>query len=118
MASGLKTKKRRTQVKIHFKGPTMGEQRDAYTEKFKAKLDDWNADIDRLQAKANGAQEEVLVSYNKQIEALKSKRDELKGKMTELQQRGDDAWEDMREGLGTAWKVLGDSIESAKARFK
>ncbi len=96
----------------------MGEQREAYIEKFKSKLDEWNADIDKLQAKAKGAHEEALVSYNKQIEALKAKRDDLKGKMAELHTKGEAAWEDLRDGIGTAWKNLGDSIEEAKTRFK
>ncbi|HTC21856.1 MAG TPA: hypothetical protein VK859_13455 [bacterium] len=96
----------------------MGEQRDAYVEKFKVKLDEWNSEIDELQAKANGAHQEVLVSLNKQIAVLKEKRDDLKGRMEELRKRGDDAWEDLREGIGTAWKALGDSIDDAKSRFK
>ncbi len=33
----------------------MGEQRDAYVEKFKVKLDEWNSEIDALQAKAEKA---------------------------------------------------------------
>jgi uncharacterized coiled-coil DUF342 family protein len=96
----------------------MGEQREVYVEKFKSKLDEWNSEIDKLQAKAKGTHDEVLVSYNKQIEALKAKRDDLKGKMAVLHTRGEAAWEDLRDGIGTAWKNLGDSIEDAKSRFK
>jgi uncharacterized coiled-coil DUF342 family protein len=96
----------------------MGEQRDAYVEKFKVKLDEWNSEIDQLQAKANSAHEEAFVSLNRRITELKEKRDLLKIRMEELRKRGDDAWEDLREGIGTAWKVLGDSIEDAKTRFR
>lgn len=96
----------------------MGEQREAYIEKFKSKLDEWNAEIDKLQAKAKGTHDMVLVSYNKQIEELKAKREDLKVKMSELHTRGEAAWEDLRDGIGTAWKNLGDSIEDAKTRFK
>lgn len=96
----------------------MGEQREAYIEKFKLKLDEWNSEIDKLQAKTKGTHDLALVSYNKQIEALIVKRDHLKGKMAELHTRGEAAWEDLRDGIGTAWKNLGDSIEDAKTRFK
>ncbi|HEY5039061.1 MAG TPA: hypothetical protein VIJ93_08335, partial [bacterium] len=81
-------------------------------------LYEWNIEIDILQAKTNGAHEEVLVSYNKQIEALKGKRDDLKGRMAELHKAGDGDWENMKEGIGTAWKALGDSIDNTKSRFK
>lgn len=37
----------------------MGEKRDAYIEKMKAQLDDWNAEIEKFQAGADQAQEEV-----------------------------------------------------------
>ncbi len=96
----------------------MGEQREAYIEKFKSKLDEWNSEIDKLQAKAKGAHDIARVSYDKQIEELKAKRDDLKLKMSNLHTRGEVAWEDLRDGIGTAWKNLGDSIEEAKSRFK
>jgi hypothetical protein len=92
----------------------MGEQRDAYLERFEMKLDEWNLKIRQLEVQAMGTHDEALVSYNKQIEALKAKRDGLKGEMAELHTRGEAAWVDLREGQGTAWKVLGDSIEEAK----
>jgi uncharacterized coiled-coil DUF342 family protein len=96
----------------------MGDPREAYLERFKTKLDEWNSKIDQLQVQAKGAHDEALVSYNKQIEALKAKRDGLKGEMAELHTRGEAAWVDLREGLGTAWKVLGDSIDNAKSKLK
>lgn len=96
----------------------MGEQREAYIGKFKSKLDEWNSEIGKLQAKAKGTHDMTLVSYNRQIEELKAKRDDLKGKMTDLHTRGEAAWEDLRDGIGTAWKNLGDSIEEARTSFK
>ncbi len=32
--------------------PNMGEKRDAYVQKLKGKLDEWNTEIDKLQAKS------------------------------------------------------------------
>jgi hypothetical protein len=104
--------------KFNWRIVFMGEQRDAYVEKFKAKLDEWNSEIDQLQVKADKAQEGALVSYNRQIAELKEKRDNLNIRMEELRKRGDAAWEDLRGGVGTAWKVLGDSIDDAKSRFQ
>ena len=48
-------------------------ERDAYVEKMKAKLDEWNAEIDRLEAKARGAEADARLRYNKQIESLRTR---------------------------------------------
>jgi hypothetical protein len=95
----------------------MGEQREVYLEKFKTKLDEWNLAIDQLQAKAKGTHGFDLVSFNKQIESLQAKRDELKSKMVDLHTRGEAAWLDLRDGFGTAWKTLGDSIDDPKSKL-
>ena len=96
----------------------MGEQRDAYLEKFKDKLEQWNSEIEQLQLKAAGSKEEAFVSFSKRIEALKEKRELLKIRMEELRTRGDRAWEDLREGRGTSWKAMGDSIEDPEPSSK
>jgi hypothetical protein len=95
----------------------MGEQRDTYLEKFKTKLDEWNLEINQLQAQAKGTHGFDLVSFNKQIESLQGKRDELKGKMVDLHTRGEAAWIDLKDGFGTAWKELGDSIDHPKSKL-
>jgi len=50
--------------------------RDAYVKKMQAKLDDWNAEIDQLSAKADAAQADAKLEYDKQIETLKKQREE------------------------------------------
>ena len=41
--------------------------RDAYVEKTKAKLDEWNSQIDKLQAQAKAAETENKANYEKQL---------------------------------------------------
>lgn len=45
-------------------------EKDAYVEKMKAKLDEWNAEIDKLQAKAKQAEADAEIQYNDEISAL------------------------------------------------
>jgi peptidoglycan hydrolase CwlO-like protein len=49
--------------------------KDAYVQKLHAKLDEWNAEIDKLKAKADKAEADSRVEYQKQIENLKQKRE-------------------------------------------
>ena len=46
-------------------------ERDLYVQEMKAKLDEWNAQVDRLLAKADAAQADAKLEYNEQVEALK-----------------------------------------------
>jgi hypothetical protein len=34
-----------------------------------------------------------------------------------MQRAGEAAWEDIKGGVDSAWKSLGDSIQTAKSRF-
>jgi len=96
----------------------MSETRDAYVQKLKAKMDEWNAEIDRIEAKADQADAESKIEYEKQLEDLRAKRRDLEEKIAKLQQAGDDAWEDLKAGIDSAWDALGNALKSAASRFK
>lgn len=96
----------------------MSEKRDAYVEKLKAKLDEWNADIDVLQARADQAKTDAQLRYRRQIEGLRAKSKDAEAKISELRVAGGDAWEDLKAGANIAWTALGEAVTSAKARFK
>ena len=57
--------------------------RTAYIKKMKAKLDEWNADIAKLEAKADGAEADMKIKYNEKIDALKEQREEAAAKLME-----------------------------------
>jgi hypothetical protein len=95
----------------------MGNEKDAYVENLKVKIDECNAEIDRLQVGADRAQVTGLAAYQKYVLELKTKHRVLKEKMEELHHAGEGAWEDVKNGVDTAWKTLGESIETAKSKF-
>lgn len=96
----------------------MSEERDAYVQKLKAKLDEWNAEIDILAAKAEQAEAEAKIEYHKRLEDLRAKRGELEEKIAELQQAGEGAWEDLKQGLENSWDILKISFSRAKSEFE
>lgn len=89
----------------------------AYEKKLEAKLEEWNADINKLKAKADSAEADTQLEYYKQIDVLRTKQDEAKKKLNELKDASDDAWEDLKVGIESAWESLGSSIKSAMSRF-
>lgn len=90
----------------------------AYEQKLQAQLDEWNADIDRLKAKADKAEADTQLEYYKQVEELRTMQQAANEKLTELKAAGDDAWVDLKAGLDSAWDSLGNALKSASSRFQ
>src|SRR6056297_2046857 len=93
------------------------DEKDAYRQKLEARLDQWRAEIDKLQAKAAEAGADARVEYEKQVDELREKQDEAREKLKELDNASDDAWQDIKEGVEKAWESLGDAVKSARERF-
>lgn len=92
--------------------------REEYVRKMQAKLEEWNADIDTLAAKANEVSADVRSEYLDQIAALKVKQEAARQKIEELQKSGESALKDLTAGIEMAWTAIGEAVDSAKKRFK
>lgn len=93
-------------------------KKQIYEDKLKAQLNEWDAKIDVLKAKAEKSETAVKADYYETIEDLKKKQNSAKEKLGELQTAQDDAWEDLKDGLDSAWSALGSAVNSAASRFK
>lgn len=93
-------------------------QKDLYVQKLHAKLDEWNAEIDKLKAKVDQAEAESRVEYRNQIKYLQQKRREAEKKMADLQNAGEGAWEDLKAGAQLAWEAMEEAVKSARSKFK
>jgi len=91
--------------------------REEYIQKMKAKLDELNAEVSRLEAKTRGAEANLRLKYHDEIQNLKARREEARAKLAEFKQAGDSAWEDLKIGIQGAWDILEEAIKSAKERF-
>jgi hypothetical protein len=92
--------------------------KDEYVRKMQAKLEEWNAEIDTLIAKAGGISADVTKEYHEQIDTLKVKQAVARQKLEGLQLAGESAWVDLKSGIELAWTAMGEAIDSAKSRFK
>jgi multidrug resistance efflux pump len=88
-----------------------------YQKKLQAQLNEWSAEIDKLRAKADKAEADVKLDYQKQIANLKSLKNEADKKMAELNNASDEAWQDLKAGTDKAWNSLGKALHSATSRF-
>jgi uncharacterized coiled-coil DUF342 family protein len=92
--------------------------RDEYVRKMQAKLDELNADIDKLAAKAGEVSANLKSEYNEEMAALKVKQAAARQKLEAMQKSGESAWQDLKAGIDLAWTAIGESIDSARSRFK
>ncbi|MDZ7801102.1 MAG: hypothetical protein U5K81_09960 [Trueperaceae bacterium] len=94
------------------------DDRTLYQQKMQARLDSMKAEVDRLEAKASEADADAKLELNRRIEALKSRIDDGRSKLTELSQASGDAWESVRKGVDDAMTSLGEAFEGAKDAFR
>jgi hypothetical protein len=92
--------------------------RHEYIEKLKDKLDEWDADIDTLEEKAQHAKADLKFEYQDQLAALRRKRDDMKLKLAELMDSSEDAWDDLKKGADTAWHNMKEAVDKALSHFK
>jgi uncharacterized coiled-coil DUF342 family protein len=96
----------------------MSEKRDAYVQKLKARIDEWNADMDKLTARADQADAEAKIECNKKLKELRSKINDVEDKIAALQQAGEDSWEEIMVGLEKTWDAFKESFTKAKSQFE
>lgn len=107
------------QVSTRFgRGATTVSERDQYVEKTKAKLDQWNAEIDKVEAKMKEAEADAKLEYQKQLDEMRKRRNEAEAGLKEVADAGDQAWDDVRHGFERAWGSLSEAFERARSRFK
>lgn len=90
----------------------------AYEEKLQAQLDEWNAEIEKLKAKADKAEADARIEYYEQIEKLREQQREAQSRLDEFRRAGEDAWEDLKAGIENARDSLGKAVKTAAARFE
>jgi chromosome segregation ATPase len=92
-------------------------ERQKHVDKMKAKIDEWNNDIDEIEKKAKSASFELTEEYQKKIAALKKQRDEAFVKLKEIQNTTDSAWQDVKKGGEEAWDAISHGFSTAKERL-
>lgn len=92
--------------------------RNAYVEKMKSSIDDWNAQLAKLQTQAEQAQSDARAQYEKQLKDLQKQRDEAQARMKEAQAASEQAWQDLHKGYVAAWENIAGSFKDAMSRFR
>ena len=90
---------------------------DLQQQKIRAELEQLRAELDKLKAQADESSAEKQIKFDRYLDTLDEKRNEVGEKLEALKDSGDDAIDDIKEGLKEAWQRLAIAKTAAKIRF-
>ncbi|MDZ7290157.1 MAG: coiled coil domain-containing protein [candidate division KSB1 bacterium] len=93
------------------------EDKKSYLQKLAAQLREWDTEIEELKVKAEKVTAEAHTEILRQIEELRAKKEVVQNKLQQLQEVGDDAWEDIKVGVERSWTELKGAFRSAFAKL-
>jgi uncharacterized coiled-coil DUF342 family protein len=88
----------------------------AYQKKMQAQLDEWNAKIAALQARADKKAAEGEIEVYRNLDHLKAKRDEMTAKLKELEAAGEGSWESLKTSVAAAAEKFKTKLDDLFAR--
>lgn len=91
--------------------------RDEWVETAKVKLDEWNAELDRLEEKARSAKRERQAQYQRKMAELERHRAEAREKLAEIQEAGDAAWDELKDGARKSFTAITEAFRAALEEF-
>ena len=94
------------------------QQKQVYTKKVQATLDDLSKKIDQLKEQAKVAKGEALTKIQAGLANLKVKQDEAKQKLQELGSSTGPAWEQIKAGVDKAVADVQNAYNKASSYFK
>jgi len=89
----------------------MNELRDAYVERLRTKMAEWNVKIDKFQEKADQAEGETKIQYQKHIEELRAKYAQAEEKIENLLNSAENAWEGFKAAVESSYEGLTEAVQ-------
>lgn len=94
------------------------DERDENKARLRTRLEELNAELDRLEAEMQKSGEETPPGQTDQLRVLKEKTREIREALGNLQESDDDSWEDLRKGAESVWTAFKKNFSKARSEFK
>jgi len=82
-----------------------------------AQLKRKEAEIDNLQARVDAAKDDIRKDLLREFSELRMKRETVRSKMVQLQESGDEIWDDVKDGLEKSWQDLRETFSTVYSRL-
>ena len=93
-------------------------KREEFITKMSGRLKEWNADLDKLEAKVLTVKSELQGKYRQQIADLRKKREDAEKKLEEIKATGEGAWDNLKGESEKAWTALKDAYAAFKSHYQ
>jgi chromosome segregation ATPase len=92
--------------------------KEAYKQKIEAEVELAQARLAELKGKVKNSAADARIEYEDQIEDLEQKIDATNAKLKELGEASEHAWENLKDGVESAWSTLSRAVKDTAAKFK
>ncbi len=90
-------------------------KRDEYVERVKKRLDEWNADIKKMEDAYEKAEAGARLRLKEQIQSLRRHREEAQEQVRRIEDAAEEVWHEIARGAEEAWKLIGDVFARQRA---
>lgn len=96
----------------------MPDKREAYVNKLKAQIDEWDAEVAKLEAQAKKAQADVQARYMEEVDKLNKRLAEGREMMKQIQNANEAALKDLMDGAERMWDSFEEAFRKARSRYQ
>ncbi len=96
----------------------MPQQKKADLQMLRSALDEWNAELSRLEEETRKAQADERTRYEERIKALREKEEVVERTLKRIFEQKADTWDELKEGVASAWFSFKGSLKEAKSEFE
>jgi hypothetical protein len=93
-------------------------KKDEYFAAMESEIKNWDAEVDKLNAKGKQMSADARVAYDTQVKAMRADRDLAYSKLQEIRTANESAWQQMQAGMDAAWTSMKNALDKASAQFK
>lgn len=91
--------------------------RTQFEETLKAKLKEWQIQIDEIKSNAHRVRPQYQLEFERQLDLLFAKNNLAQEKLAKMQNASDLEWGDLKVRLDGIWNEIENAIDSATAKI-
>jgi len=92
-------------------------QRTQFEETLKAKLKEWQTQVDGIKSNAHRVPAQYLLEFERQLDLLFAKSNLAQEKLAQMQNADDLEWDELKVRLDGIWNEIENAIDSATAKI-
>jgi len=89
----------------------------SYLQQMARQLQGLDDDLDKLKAKAEKAKTGNTAAVQRQIDEVQAKKHTLDEEIKQLQEAGDESWDDVKMGMEKSWQEVMDTFSKISSNL-